>query len=144
MLTHNVKPIKKTERKTGRMLKKILENKKLRSDIILIGTLLIVGLSVLLFMFFTSEDGDRVVVSVGGKTVAEYSMSVDGVYYLNGGTNVLVIEDGYVYMREANCPGFQDCVEKGKISKVGQFILCIPNELLVEIVGEKDGGDVDI
>lgn len=126
------------------MLKKILEDKKLRSDIILIGTLLVIGLSVFLFMFFTREDGDRVVVSVGGKVVAEYSLSVDGVYYLNDGTNVLVIEGGYVYMREANCPGFQDCVEAGRISKVGQSIVCLPNELIVEIVGEKDGGDVDI
>lgn len=126
------------------MLKKILEDKKLRSDIILIGTLLIVGLSVLLFMILTGEQGDRVLVTVNGERVAEYPLSVDGVYYLNGGTNVLVIEDGYVYMREANCPGFQDCVETGKISMVGQSIVCLPNKVIVEIVGEKDGGDVDI
>ena len=44
--------INKTER-IKRMLKKILENKKLCSDIILVGVLLIVSLSVLLFMFLT-------------------------------------------------------------------------------------------
>ncbi len=126
------------------MLKKILEDKKLRSDVILIGVLLIVSLSVFLFMVFTSEDGDKVVVSVNGVTVAEYSLSIDGVYYLNNGTNVLVIEDGYAYMREANCPGFQDCVETGKISKVGQSIVCLPNTVVVEIVGERKGDDVDI
>ncbi|MBO7196188.1 MAG: NusG domain II-containing protein [Clostridia bacterium] len=118
------------------MLKKILENKKLRSDIILIAAALFVGLVALLVAFLLREDGSRVVVSVDGKKVAEYSLNVDGTYYLNDGTNVLVIEDGYAYMKEANCPGFQDCVEKGKISYVGQSITCLPNKVIVEIVGE--------
>lgn len=126
------------------MLKKILEDKKLRSDIILIGTLLIVSLSVFLFMALNSRTGDRVVVSVGGHRVAEYSLAVDGVYYLNNGTNVLVIKDGYAYMREATCPGFQDCVESGRISKVGQTIVCLPNQVMVEIVGDGEGDGVDI
>ena len=126
------------------MLKKILEDKKLRSDIILIGTLLIVSLSVFLFMALNSKTGDRVVVSVGGRQVAEYSLAVDGVYYLNNGTNVLVIKDGYAYMREATCPGFQDCVESGRISKVGQTIVCLPNQVIVEIVGDGEGDGVDI
>lgn len=126
------------------MLKKILEDKKLRSDIILIGTLLIVSLSVFLFMALNSKTGDRVVVSVGGRQVAEYSLAVDGVYYLNNGTNVLVIKDGYAYMREATCPGFQDCVESGRISKVGQTIVCLPNQVMVEIVGDGEGDGVDI
>ena len=125
-------------------IKKILEDKKLRSDIILIAVVLVIGLSALLVSFLLRKDGSTVgstvVVSVDGRKVAEYSLHVDGTYYLNGGTNVLVIEDGYAYMKEANCPGFQDCVEKGKISYVGQSITCLPNKLIVEITG--DGEEV--
>ena len=121
------------------MLKKILENKKMLSDIILIAVLLIVGLSALIIWSLTAETGDMAVVSVKGKVVAEYSLSVDGVYYLNGGTNILVIENGSAYIREANCPGYQDCVEQGKISMVGETIVCLPNEVVVEITGEGDG-----
>ena len=122
------------------MLKKLynrfLEDKKFRSDVILIAVLLVLGLSVLLFVFLTRTEGATAVVSVDGKRVAEYSLAVDGVYYLNDGTNILVIEDGKAYIREATCPGYQDCVEKGRISFVGESIVCLPNKLVVEIVGE--------
>lgn len=120
------------------MLKKILENKKLLSDIILVGVLLLVSLSVFLIWYLNGTDGSTAVVSVDGDVVAEYSLAIDGVYYLNGGTNVLVIEDGAAYIREANCPGYQDCVETGRISRVGETIVCLPNKLVVEIVGEGD------
>lgn len=124
------------------MLKKILENKKLRSDIILVAALLIISLSVLLFMFLTREEGDVAEVSVNGVKVAEYPLSVDGVFYLNGGTNVLVIENGEAYIREATCPdkySKNGCVNTGKISYVGQKIVCLPNKVIVEIVGEGEG-----
>lgn len=120
------------------MLKKILENKKLLSDIILVGVLLLVSLSVFLIWYLNGTDGSTAVVSVDGEVVAEYSLEIDGVYYLNDGTNVLVIEDGSAYIREANCPGYQDCVETGRISRVGETIVCLPNKLVVEIVGEGD------
>ena len=118
------------------MIKRILSDKKLLTDIILIGVLLAVGISGLIIWSLTSVGGNTVVVSVGGRTVAEYPLEIDGIYFLNGGTNILVIEDGYAYIREANCPGYQDCVERGRISMVGESIVCLPNELVVEITGE--------
>ena len=124
------------------MLKKFLEDKKLRSDIILIGVLLIISLSVLLFVFLTREEGAVADVYVDGVKVAEYPLSIDGVYYLNNGSNVLVIEDSVAYMREANCPdkfSKNGCVNTGKISYVGQTIVCLPNKIIVEIVGEGEG-----
>ena len=124
------------------MLKKFLEDKKLRSDIILIGVLLIISLSVLFFVFLTREEGAVADVYVDGVKVAEYPLSIDGVYYINNGSNVLVIEDGAAYMREANCPdkfSKNGCVNTGKISYVGQTIVCLPNKIIVEIVGEGEG-----
>ena len=118
------------------MLKKILENKKMLSDIILVAVLLVISLSVFLVFYLNRTEGSTVVVSVDGKKVSEYSLEIDGVYYLNDGTNVLVIESGAAYMREANCPGYQDCVETGKIRFVGERIVCLPNKVIVEIVGE--------
>ena len=124
------------------MLKKFLEDKKLHSDIILIGVLLIISLSVLLFVFLTREEGAVADVYVDGVKVAEYPLSIDGVYYINNGSNVLVIENGTAYMREANCPdkfSKNGCVNTGKISYVGQTIVCLPNKIIVEIVGEGEG-----
>ena len=114
-------------------LKKILEDKKKRSDLILVSVCLVVGLSLLFFMFLTRTEGSTVVVTINDKKVAEYSLAIDGIYYLNGGTNVLAIEDGWAYMKEANCPGYQDCVERGRIKYVIQSIVCRPNGITVEI-----------
>ncbi len=124
------------------MLKKLLENKKLLSDIILVGILLIVSLSVFLIFFLNRTEGSTVMVSVDKKVVAEYSLSIDATYYLNDGSNVLVIKDGYAYISEATCPGYQDCVESGKIRYVGEKIVCLPNKVVVEIIGEGEGLDI--
>lgn len=121
------------------MLKKLLENKKLCSDIILIAVTLVISLSVLLIFYLNRTEGSVAVVSIDGNRVAEYPLSVDGVYYLNDGSNILAIEDGEAYIREANCPGYQDCVERGRISAVGETIVCLPNKVVVEIVGEGEG-----
>ena len=148
---------------------KLLEDKKLLADIILVSVLLVIGISVLLITtlnkdknvtevpktdeegnVITDENGDVVtvnpnvvVISVDGKKVAEYPMSVDGVYQISGykgGTNTLVIKNGEAYISEATCPGYQDCVEEGKKKTPGEVITCLPNRVIVEIVGDSDGG----
>ena len=126
--------------------KKFFEDKKHLRDIILISSVLVFGISALLIITLTQKDGDRVIIRVDGKQGAEYSLSVDGIYYIDGydgGTNVLVIEGGKAYMKEASCPknrGKVACVNQGKKSKVGESITCIPNGVIVEIVGEEDDG----
>lgn len=117
------------------MLKKILSNKKLMADIILIGTLLIVSLSVFLIINLTKEEGAMAVVTVDGQKVAEYPLSRDGEYSLNGGTNTLVIEGGKAYVTYASCPDGL-CINQGRISMIGERIVCLPNRVMIEIVGE--------
>ena len=117
------------------MLKKILGDKKLIADIILIASVLLVGLSVFLIVSLTKEVGNSVRVSVDGRVVGEYSLSVDGEYSLNGGTNILVIKGGRAYMKYADCPDGL-CINQGEAYKVGQKIVCLPNRVMVEVVGE--------
>ncbi|MBQ7362827.1 MAG: NusG domain II-containing protein [Clostridia bacterium] len=76
-------------------------------------------------------------VRTDGELVATYPLSVDGEYLLHGGTNTLVIEDGEVYMKEADCPD-GTCIKTGRIKQVGEAIVCLPNKISVTVVG--DGG----
>ena len=110
------------------------KRKRLRMDILLIGLLLV--LTGVLYLAFgrTTEPGVWAVVRVDGAIVARYPLDEDGVYSLNGGSNVLAIEGGVAWMQEANCPG-HDCIKKGKVSKTGQVITCLPNLLTVTIEG---------
>ena len=54
----------------------------------------------------------------------------------NNEYNLIVIENGFVNIIEANCKN-QICVNDGKISKVGEILVCLPHKLTVEIKGKK-------
>lgn len=113
--------------------------KSLRFDIILIASLLIVSLIAVCIMLLTRRGGDKVIVEIAGERIGEYSLFVDAEYELNGGTNILVIENGEAYLSYANCPD-HTCVRTGKIKYAGQSIVCLPNRLTVTVKGNAEGG----
>ena len=126
------------------MIQKIFSNKKMIADIVLVASLLIISLSVFLIVFLGRTEGEVAAVYIKDKKVAEYSLNVDGTYYLNNGTNILVIEGGKAYLSYSECPD-QTCVLGNsvfgnKIFYVGEDIVCLPNELRVVIEGE--GGEI--
>ena len=108
-----------------------------RLDIIVIAAILLASLSLLLILSLTKKEGSIAVVEVDGQVVAEYPLYMDGVFPLNGGTNVLVIEGGTAYLNYSSCPD-HTCENTGKIKYVGQTIVCLPNYLTVTVVGESD------
>ena len=75
-----------------------------KRDFLLIGSILAVALALLLVVELTRQEGAYVLVRVGGQECGKYYLSESGTYELNGGTNILVIEDGVAYLTDANCP----------------------------------------
>ena len=125
------------------MQRKLFGNKKRIADIILIAVILVTALSVFIITELTKKKGDFVRVSVDGNVVAEYPLSQDGEYILNGGTNILVIEDGEAFLVYSDCPD-KTCVHGnsifgGKISDIGEEIVCLPNGVVIRIVGDGEG-----
>ena len=91
--------------------------------------------------FFTSKSGEYVQAKIDGKVKAEYSLKNNGTYPIIGsGKNVLVIDDGKAYIKEADCPD-KLCVKQGKIKRVGQSLICLPNKVVVEVVDTKPDSD---
>lgn len=56
------------------------------------------------------------------------------------GTNKVLVKDGKVWVQESNCPD-QICVHMAPIEKVGETIICLPHEFLVEIKADKKAPD---
>ena len=112
-----------------------------KRDLILIASILIVAIALFLVVEMTKEEGAGVTVKVDGIEVAEYSLAKNGTYSLNGGTNILVIEDGKAYLSDANCPD-KLCVHQGKISMTGETITCLPNKLTVTVFGTEESIDL--
>ncbi|MBQ6609804.1 MAG: NusG domain II-containing protein [Oscillospiraceae bacterium] len=124
--------------KRGTMEQK--ERKKYIRDLILVGALLIAALLVLLVIRNRQErktGTDAVVTVRTADRDAVYPLNKDGVFSLNGGTNTLVIENGEAWVSEANCPD-KVCMGMGKISKNGEFIACLPNQVIIVVEGGEE------
>lgn len=102
--------------------------------VILVLTLLIAGVASYFILEANKEEGAAVIVSINGVTVAEYPLDKDGIFPINNGTNILVIESGTARVADASCPD-ELCVRTGKISKTGEKIVCLPNKVMVEVIG---------
>ena len=85
-------------------------------------------------------------VRVGGKVQASYPLAEDRVVTVTGvggGTNELHIEHGSAWLKEASCPD-KLCVKQGKIHRDGESIICLPNQVVIELRdGTRKGGDLD-
>jgi len=112
-------------------------------DIIIIAlALLIIILS--LYLIGPLKGNPLVTVSSGGSQWA-YDLSVDSTATFSGpvGKTTIEIKDSSVRVVSSDCVN-KVCVSAGKISKVGQWIICLPNEVFILIEGSiETGGDVD-
>ena len=112
---------------------------KLRWDLVLIAALLLLSGVLYLLLNVNRPEGGVAVVRVNGVVTERHSLNVDGTFPLNGGSNILVIENGQAWLSEANCPD-HICVKQGKIHYTGQVITCLPNRLTVTVEGGESNG----
>ena len=87
-----------------------------------------------------------VVISAGGKTLEEGTLpALSGTHtYTNRGYTLTVeIADGAVNVTDSDCPG-HDCQHTPPISKAGESIVCLPGQIVIQLVGsgENPGPDV--
>ena len=102
-------------------------------DLILIGGLLLLALVCYLLFAGGKSEGNVAVVCVNGVETGRYP--------LNGGSNILIIENGYAWLEDADCPD-KLCVRQGKVHLDGQVITCLPNKLTVTICA--DNSEVEL
>lgn len=114
---------------------------KIKEILIVVG-ILVAALAAWIIMEVTKTEGTQVVVRINGEEVATYPLDVDGQFELNGGTNILCIENGKAFLIDATCPDHL-CVKQGAISFNGETITCLPNRLTVTVTGGEDP-DVDL
>ena len=114
-----------------------------KADIILLILIVAVGLIISFGPLAKQAGGTDVKITVNGETYGIYSLMEDQTIEISkdGHTNVIIIEDGTVRMESSTCKN-QICVDHGKISLIGDSIVCLPNRVVVEIEGK--GGDVDV
>ena len=111
--------------------------KKYRADILLLALFLLIGAVFAGFLLFNGRHGSSVQVRVNGVVTESFSLNENITYEIktDGGHNTLVIENGRAWITVADCPD-KLCEGMGKISRAGQSIVCLPRQVVVEIVGD--------
>lgn len=119
-----------------------------KGDFAIIIVLVIAAITGSIYMFIRgNQSGSKYIVITHDQEVIErfkftndykttYRFEHDGEY------NVIYVEDGKVWIEEANCNN-QVCVYEQPIKLVGQAIVCLPHKLIVEIQGA-DESTIDI
>ena len=110
-----------------------------KSELIISIALYIILIGAIVFMLTGSKNGETVRVYSDGELVWENALDHDDVFVIEGKCTVIVSE-GYVYVCDSTCAN-KLCEKCGKIRRVDQSIICIPNNVIVRISGE--GGEVD-
>lgn len=109
-----------------------------KKDLILLLIVAVVIIVIALCFFLRKDaEGGMAVVTVDGEEYGRYPLSeeqevpivIDGKE-----TNLLIIKDGKADVTEADCPD-QICVNQKAIAKEHETIVCLPNKVVVEILG---------
>lgn len=81
----------------------------------------------------------RAEVTVDGDLVEVLDMSKDQEVTIQGprgGTNHLIVRDGQIWCDDATCPD-KVCIHQGKQSLDGGIIVCLPNYMIVQVIGSE-------
>lgn len=99
------------------------------------------------FLLLRPKNGGHVArISLDGQVVEEIDLSrVEAPYTLTidgpgGFSNTITVEKGRICVSKAGCPD-QICVHQGYISDGTTPIVCLPNKLIIEIIGGGSGFD---
>ncbi|HCX63886.1 MAG TPA: NusG domain II-containing protein [Eubacteriaceae bacterium] len=110
-----------------------------KKDFILIGILLLIAIIVwgMNVLYQQNSAELKMVVSVNGEILEEIPIteSTDEEILVEtaSGTNKIRIHEGQVEIYEADCPD-QVCVKTMPASQPGDMIVCLPHQVIVEIL----------
>lgn len=119
------------------IMKKINITKKVKNDIILTASILIVAVLVFFIISLISNNGNYVEIKKNGEIIGKYSLFTDRTVEIRdeNGYNLLVIEDGKAYISDASCPD-KLCMKQGKVSSSGAALVCLPNKTVITIYSD--------
>lgn len=110
---------------------------------LIVGIILLISL-LLLFMQIFKVEGSKLLITIDGKEHKTFYINEDTTYKIlqeNGEWNTLEIKDGYVRMLDASCPD-KLCVKHRRIHYDNESITCLPNRVVLRVIGGKDS-DLD-
>lgn len=110
-----------------------------KSDVKLIVLLLIVIGVIFIFIGVTKEDGSMAEVYYEDKKILTIDLNIDNEYIVDGelGDVVLEIKNRKIRVKEENSPK-HICSKEGFIGDSSRTLICLPNKIIIKIVGDNE------
>lgn len=110
-----------------------------KTDIIIIAVIVAV---IVLFFAFKSFSRENLVAEIyfDGKVIEKVDLSAKEEKEIITGKNnktVIIAKGGEIYFSSSCCED-EICVESGRLSKNGDFASCLPEKVVVKVIGEKE------
>ena len=86
--------------------------------------------------FLQPHEGDTVIIRHNGNIIQKADLNTNAVIDI-GGKNTVVIDDGQVYMQDADCPD-KLCIRQGCISDSRKEIICLPNRVTISVTKKSE------
>ena len=98
---------------------------------------IIIAVIIGLFFMNSQDTGHYVKINYHKKNYGLYNLNENQIININD-ENILIIKNQEIYMSKATCPD-KTCIKQGHINKKGSSIICLPHQLIVEIIDGEDG-----
>lgn len=120
---------------------------KKRDIILIVAALALAGVLYAVSQISLGGEASALVVTVDGQERLRRPLAVEDSYEIrqeDGSVNIIAVEDGAVYMKEANCRDGL-CIRQGRMKNAAKTIVCLPHKLVVRITGDAiDTGHNDL
>ena len=106
--------------------------------IALLAAVFAVCLGLGIWLMMPGQKAEQAEIYSGGKLIKTVSLAQDQEFTLETefGTNLVTVRDGKIAVTEADCPDHY-CMQRG-FCDGGTAIVCLPNKLVIEFVGEQE------
>jgi hypothetical protein len=110
--------------------------KSIRVGDVLVILLSIIGIIWLFANFWQQTPANRLQIMQGNTVVGTYSLNQTRDIHVHGakGESVIQIADGRARFMKSPCTN-QYCVHQGWLNRAGQAAVCLPNEVIVQLLG---------
>ena len=92
-----------------------------------------------------AETGASAEVRVNGQVVKQFDLNKNETWTYrakNGNWNIIEVKDGKIRDKADNSPD-QIAVHTGWIDQVGQTAVCLPHNLVIQVMSGKENNEVD-
>ena len=122
---------------------------KKRDLILIAAALVLAGALYAVSQLSLGVQASTIVVTVDGQERLRRPLAVEDSYEIrqeDGAVNIVAVEDGAVYMKEANCRDGL-CIRQGRMKNGAKTIVCLPHKVVVRMEGDApptDHDDLDV